>query len=687
MYLDKDQEEEVQNSVQQETGEITWIDREFSWLDFNHRVLEQCKRTDIPATKRLTFIGIAANNLNEFISVRYAQVFSRGEKEYKNKLRDKILSHKREIESCYEEMNKKYHICEYSIPEETAEGGDKEYSKLYSVFRKAIYPVLTPIMVAKNKEIPRMNERDVNFFIKLGYTDDESDDKYCFMQVPHQIPRVYEIKGKKYLIEDIISAFIDEIFNSVKVKEYVLFTVNKNYSEDITIDGSGLAIDQVANAVTRRERNNFIHIDVMNYNFNSDDTKIIKILYKLLHVNKNNLYVTKKNNNNAIGLHFLTGADIEIKEDLEYIKSTYNTNFKPSIPLDLDQDKMFDILDDEDIVLHHPYDSYDLVIRFLKEAANDSKVISIKQTLYRVSSDKSPIVKALADAARKGIQVTVMIELLARFDERRNISLINKLKSAGVNIVYSLEGLKTHCKMCLVVKATKRGMKTYAHMSTGNYNEKTACVYTDISYFTSKSSIGHDLNSLFNMITGISRPGNNMKAISYSPDTLRPKLMEEIKWVCEAPFEENDENKTRRICIKVNAISDEEFVKFILQMAAAHPDVNFNIICRGICSLPSRENILIKSIVGRFLEHSRIYMFEHGGDKKVFISSADLLTRNLDRRIESLVEIDNKSVRKKISKIFESMWEDTANSYVLTGDSWEKVNSEPYINCQNNFTL
>jgi polyphosphate kinase len=269
-----------------------------------------------------------------------------------------------------------------------------------------------------------------------------------------------------------------------------------------------------------------------------------------------------------------------------------------------------------------------------------------------------------------------MIELLARFDERRNISLITKLKSAGVNIVYSLEQMKTHCKMCLVVKATKKGLKTYAHMGTGNYNENTSRIYTDISYFTTRPSIGRDLNAIFNMITGVSTP-ENLKAVSYSPITLMDTLVSEMERIANA------QDEIKEIYIKVNAISDREIVQKILDLADSHKDLKFKIICRGICSLPSRDNVEIKSIVGRFLEHSRIYIFRNGNYWKVFISSADLLTRNLKNRIELLIEISKH--KEKIINIFNEYWKDTANSYQLLNNEWVKNSiKESYINTQNN---
>jgi polyphosphate kinase len=275
-----------------------------------------------------------------------------------------------------------------------------------------------------------------------------------------------------------------------------------------------------------------------------------------------------------------------------------------------------------------------------------------------------------------------MIELLARFDERRNISLIKTLKKAGVNIVYSLEGMKTHCKMCLVVKAGKNGIKTYAHAATGNYNEKTAKLYTDISYFTSRRRICAELNSVFGTITGFGKP-YQMKHVAYSPISLRKTIEDEINHVVECK-----EGKKRRVMIKCNSISDEAMVKFITEKAQENPDVNFLIIVRGICSLVPRENIIIKSVIGRFLEHSRIYSFYDGEKTSTYISSADLLTRNLDKRIEVMVHLTDKRVARRVEKIFIDTWLDTANSWLLKEDlEWHEMEiGENYSNIQDKYT-
>ena len=638
---------------------ITWIDREKSWLEFNDRVLLQHKRTDMPISERIKFIGIAASNLIEFISVRFGACMMQRNKRYVSALRDEIIKQKESIHKTFEGVNQK--LCVFKPINE----GSREL--LDTIFRKNIYPLITPIAVGTNKEVPIFNEKDVNFFIELHHKNDDDKKFYCFLQIPHQLSRLFSVKKQKYLVEDIVEMHLKNIFNNMVIDNYVLFTTY-NFAEDVDKNADIPILTRVNKILDKRRSNNFTFIDIMTYNKNKGGS-IIKKLVKLLNIPKSNIFCTNKTPYSTLGLHFVQSVKIKSKEGVD-LSQVFNSEFKPNKDVLNGEKSVYKRLDkDGDLVLHHPYDSYEPVISFIKEASTDPNVISIKQTLYRVSSEKSPIVKALCDASERGIQVTVMIELLARFDERRNISLIKALKKAGVNIVYSLEGIKTHCKMCLVVKTNKHGeLNTYAHMSTGNYNESTAKVYTDISYFTAKPRICSELNSVFNMISGFGTPVGETKYVSYSPFTLRNEIIKNMKWVVKQP---NSKTDKKIIGIKCNSISDREMVKEILRIADEHPEIEFQIIVRGICSLPPRKNIKIKSIVGRFLEHSRIYTFRAGNKVKTFISSADLLTRNLDRRIELLVEITDKTIRKKVTKLFKDAWNDVSNTYWLDEDTVE----------------
>ena len=670
-----------------ETPVALFINRELSWLDFNDRVIAQYNRTDVPFHDRLTFLGIAASNLDEFISVRFSGLFhdmERSESDELNATYRKVLSRiteQREKINTY--VNK-------GIPERMSNSivryGDERFKltdKLKRYFKHEIFPILTPISLGSNKEVPKFNDNDVNFFIKLASNQEGVKSTYCFLQIPHQIPRTIRMGKHYYFVEDIVRSMFDEIFNNSIIESYILFKVIKECDTEVDHDDNISIIDRVNNVLVKREENNVIFLDVeMDHEDLSTSSSLLKKLTKLLKVERKHVYSI---NTKTVGLRTIAHQylkakpfrKVDIEGDVEW------KSFKPKLPSELlDETSIFDYLDDDDLILHHPYHSYDTVVGFIQEASNDPDVISIKQTLYRVSSEKSPIIQALCNAAMSGKKVTVMLELLARFDERQNINLINKLNQSGCNIVYSLEGLKTHCKMCIVTKATKKGIVTYSHVGTGNYNEKTANIYTDISYLTSNRAIGHDLSSLFNMITGFSKP-DELKRIKYSPYTLRPTLVDEMTRCCE----ESSIEDPSHIYIKINSLSDVSMVATMEKLIERYPTCQWHITVRGICSLPALDrytNVTIKSIVGRFLEHSRIYGFVSKGKDRVYISSADMLTRNLDKRIEILCPINDKSCKARLFDILKTFENDTINSWYATENGFIQREMTD-VNCHNEF--
>jgi len=697
---------------------VDYIDRDLSWVQFNHRVIEQTKRIDIPYHERIKFIGIAASNLDEFISVRFSKHLAQenADEHYIARLRKDIEAQKQEIAAVAKEFV-------YDVPaiSEKVIRPDEEYRKaVKSTFRRDIYAALSPIGVDQNKEVPLFKDGELNLFIKVRDNNKESNGSgYCFIQIPHQLGRIFKVKGGYMFIEDIILANLDSLFSNKKIVGSVLFTVSKEYSEKVDKDTFTPIINRVNKVLVNRNANNITSIDVVEHS----DTKssLIKHLVKLLKVPKKHVF--KFTDSKYLAMQYFVSKPFK-KIDYEPNKISgkcWNKSFEAKTPSELIGEKyILDYLDDEDLIVHHPYETYDVVTGFIQEASMNKDVISIKQTLYRVSSEKSPIIEALCNAAKNGIKVTVMLELLARGDESQNIRLISKLKEAGCNVVYSLEGLKTHAKMCIVTKYTKKhGITIYSHVATGNYNEKTARIYTDISYFTSKSRIGLDLTKIFNMISGFSEP-SELKVLSYSPTTLRQTLYEEMDKCVEycnasadqesltrsTPSDASDSADTAsasvgskpltRIGIKINALSDLAMVKKLEEVSeAAGGNIQIDIICRGVCSLvPRRENIRVKSIVGRFLEHSRIYTFTRGKKTKVYISSADLLTRNLDRRIETLIPITDSKCKKKILDIFYAHLDDTANSWDMDENgNYKRIDTKygnlegiKYQNTQNDYT-
>lgn len=633
------------------------IKRDESWLDYNSRVIRQIIRTgehDLTKANALQFIGIASHNLDEFISVRFSDMEDRQiMKKDKRKFLDRIRLQRASILTLYRDQfqQKDYH---------------KNFSKnkkIKEIFYKNILPVLTPILVASNKEIPRLNENDINFFIKLKKTETEPS-ALCFLQIPFQLKRLYKYNDDKnfILIEDIVQEFLKDIFNTREISSFVLFRVIKKFNKEIVHDKKESIVSRVNDVLIKRESNDIVFIDAKIMDGKAG--KLLNTLRKLLKVNKENIEMYCETSD-VIGLHYVNKDVIKDVFDIEpqVLEQKYPEEL-------VGHSSIMDYLDEDDLLLHHPFDTFDVTIQFLKEAVNDAKTLSIKQTLYRVTSSKSPVVKLLCEAATKGIQVTVMLELLARFDERNNISLINVLKNSGVNIVYSLENYKTHCKMLLITKESKKGIKLYSHVSTGNYNEETSKLYTDFSYFTSRTKIGMDLNSIFNMITGFSVP-DKFNTVSCSPYGLFNRIKDEINTLVETTSEE----RPSTVLIKVNSLNDPQIVELITETAKNNPTIEFNIICRGICTLKPTKNIKIKSIVGRFLEHSRMYAFIQKGKKsKVFISSADLLTRNLFKRIEVMVPVLDRDISRRLVSIFSVYWDDVLDTWWLKEDgTWEKA--------------
>ena len=629
----------MEEQVVDSDKKMTMIHRDVSWLNFNQRVINQHLRPDFSAYERFKFIEIGIHNLNEFIGVRYAGY--EGDEETKKVIEAGISTQKAMINTLLDRAFDKAFNNYLDIDDE-----DDDYDKL------DLIDALVPVSLSSNKEIPIFKEDEINYFIKLEDNNEENI-TYCFLQVPRELGRIYKPANSECYtsIDSLITENFDKIFKGKRIVSYAAFKVIKRHDEEVEKDPTISIKDRITKVINSQEKNQIIAIDVYPY-----DGAVVKKLRKVLGVEKSMVFQFSKS------LFIATDYFDDKANHIDAILCLEKpeTKFRP-VKVDLDTDSIFEYLDDKDLILHHPFESFQTVIDFINEAANDPKVISIRQTLYRVSSIKSPIIKALCDAAKNGKKVVVMLELLARFDEKQNVRLINTLKEAGCTVVYSIEGIKTHAKMCVVARKSKAGVKLYAHMGTGNYNEKTAVQYTDFSYFTSNSDLIKDLVSIFNMITGFSDPGE-LSQVSYSPFTLRNTLMEEFNACIKYTLEHSDTPALIRI--KVNSICDDEIARKIIE--AADAGVNIEIICRGICSIvPHRENLKIKSIIGRFLEHSRMYHFRTAplAMGRLYISSADLLTRNLDKRIEILVPIFSREVHRILGTLFIKYWDDTRNTY------------------------
>ena len=650
MKLNMDLYEMEQKGTIKSKGKF--INRELSWIDFNKRVLYCASAKKQLMNERLNFLSITDSNLNEFIAVRFSNSFKNKKKEPYKEIRDSIKKFIRLQYKCYNNIKQDLKENENIEITKISKLDKKEIIKVKSVFLSNIFPLLTPICVGISNDIVNLENGQLCIACKIN----QNGTNYLnIIPIDKRIPKIIKVNNKVVLTEDVIINFLDNIFINKEIISSGVFKVIKDENVEIEHDTSRFLLDRMKDTIMKRNLSKplmlFIRKDC------DEDLK-----YSIM-----NLYYVPKS-------HVIHTEMIDYTRFNEKILSD-KCSYKPFKPMKYENKgehySLFDALDEEDIMLNHPYDSYETVVKFIEHAAFDPDVLAIKQTLYRVSSYDSPIVNALCNAAKNGKHVAVLIEIKARFDEENNIRLISKLQNAGAIVLLGLEYLKTHCKMCVVIKKTDDGNKIYSHIGTGNYNEKTAKIYTDISYLTSNQKVGMDLLMVFNILAGISTPDEKMNKISYSPVTLRKTLLKSI----DREIENKKKGKHAEIFMKVNSLSDKIMVNKLYE--AASKGVKIYILCRGACSIVANDNIIVKSVVGRFLEHSRIYYFENNKNPEYYISSADLLTRNLDRRIEILLPIKDNNGIKKLKYIIEALKKDTKNSFIMNNKGeFMKVNGD-----------
>lgn len=640
-----------------------YLSRELSWIEFNKRVLFQTVRKDVPLIERCSFLDITSSNMDEFIMVRLSSILNKlkhgvrepelsgmyPQDEYYATLKA-IKSFKELQDDCYEYLVNTLEFNNIRIVK-YKDLNDFEKKYIDNIFYQNIFPLLTPINIDSTNQFPVIRSKQLNIIVSLEDSINTDLQVISFIPLESSLDLIYKLPTKSndsryILLEEIIYANLDKIYRNKKIIDYGLVKILREADIELSHDVSTYIVDRMRKTLQERKFSDPIFMDITS----NVSKSLQKVLMKIFEINKSHVYEFD-NSFNYKALHEI------------YLEGETYQKFTPQYPSELiGEVDMFSAIDNGDILLHSPYESYDPVIKFLEHAANDNSVVSIRQTLYRVSSIDSPIVNALCNAASRGKQVTVILEIKARFDEERNISLIEKLKNSGVQLIYGTENYKTHCKfICIVRKAkNKRGFKLYSHIGTGNYNDKTANIYTDISYFTSKFKIGIDILQVFNMLSGFSEPTNDINKIYFSPYNLRSQLIKKID--NEIKFVKN--NKPAIITIKVNSLSDKIIIDKLYEASKA--GVRIMVFCRGICSMkPINKNIMIRSIVGRFLEHSRIYYFHNNKQPEVYISSADLLTRNLDKRFELMVQIEDNDCRNKLLKILSMYYKDTFNSFQM----------------------
>jgi len=653
-----------------------YTNRELSWLEFNERVLEEATDKTNPVMERLKFLAITASNLDEFFMVRVSAL-QRNESTTPDPSGRTPMEQLAAIYARVHGMVQKQYSCfsRSLIPAMEREGiRFLSYAQLTNVqreqvdtyFHQVLYQVLTPMAIDQSRPFPTINNRTVNIFVELApdkeagtvrtveWDDDQlrwfitekavKGPKYAVVQVPTVVPRIVPVQtdgiGRDYiLLENIILEHIGQLFLGHTVTRTALLRVTRNSDLDIDEEDTDDLLDEVTRSIKSRRWGDPVRVEVTK----GISKPALKLLEKSLGLSGDKIYETRGPLDFTVWMAFSMLP--------EFAKLQYEPAETRPVPEFVNRASMFSVIRKRDVLVHHPYMSFDCVVRFVREAAADANVLAIKQTLYRVSG-QSPIVKALMQAAENGKQVTVLVELKARFDEENNINWAKQLEKSGVHVVYGLTGLKTHCKVCLVVRREKNGnIRRYMHLGTGNYNEATAKIYTDIGLFTCDDAFGQDSSVLFNVLTGYVK-GATWKKFAVAPTTLREAFTELIQTERENALQ----GKPAAITAKMNSLSDVAIIDELYK--ASQAGVKIRLLVRGICCLKPglpglSENITVCSIVGRYLEHSRIFVFENAGQPRAFLSSADWMGRNLNRRIEVLFPIEDEAIKHEVITLLE----------------------------------
>jgi polyphosphate kinase len=671
----------------------SYVNRELSWIEFNYRVLSEARDKTLPLFERLKFLSITASNFDEFYMVRVASLKDMVHAKYTKpdiagmkppEQLERISGRTHELVALqYSTYNRSLlpalkqnglRVVQYHEDLSEEEG---RYADSY--FERNVYPVLTPMAVDSSRPFPLVRNKSLNIAALLQKKSGEEELEFAMVQVPSVLPRIVELPtGKKeeravILLEQIMERNIGSLFLNYNVITAHPFRIMRN--ADLTIDEEEAEdlLEEIKKQLKKRQWGEAIRLEVEE----KMDKRLLKILKRELSISSADIFEIA----GPLDLTFL--MKMYGMEGFDRLKAV--PYIPQQVPRLMNEDDIFTNIRGGDILLHHPYETFDPVVNFVKTAASDRSVLAIKQTLYRVSGN-SPIIAALAEAADNGKQVSVLVELKARFDEENNINWAKKLEKAGCHVIYGLVGLKTHSKITLVVRREEDGIRRYVHLGTGNYNDSTAKLYTDFGLMTCNPQIGEDATAVFNMLSGYSEPLHWNKLV-LAPIWLRARFLRMIRR--EAKNAEN--GKTAHIMAKMNSLCDKEIIAALYEASCA--GVKIELIVRGICSLKAgvpglSENITVHSIVGNFLEHARIFYFENDNSPELYMGSADWMPRNLDRRVEIMFPVEDEILTEQILHVLKVQFQDNVKAHILKSDgTYEKPDKrgKVLVNSQEQF--
>ena len=636
--------------------------RELSWLQFNTRVLKQVQDESLPLLERLKFLAIYGTNLDEFYMIRVAglkKLFAAGiivsgadrltPLQQLREIRQYLHQEQQVLEHCMSGILKKLEVEGISI-KSYDEVNQHEKNQLNRFFYEDIYPVIIPIAIDSTHPFPHLNNLSFGLIVKLKDSDDESIERFGIIRVPRVLSRFVELGSGTYVpIESVVAKHVEDLFPGYELSKYASFRVTRNADISIEEEEADDFMEILEEGLKLRRKGEMVRLEIGS----NSDSEIINFFNRHTNVYKDDIYKFHT------FLNLSSLWQIVGNKDFAHLLLP---PFKPkTLPPLESSENIFTTLEKQDVLLYHPSKSFTPIVNFIQTASKDPNVVSIKMTLYR-SGTNSPIVQALMNASESGKQVTVMVELKARFDEENNLIWAKALEKAGAHVIYGIKGFKVHAKATLVTRRTNGKLKQYAHVGTGNYNPATAKIYTDMSYMTSKDVITNDLTRFFHFLTGFSKKGK-LNELYMAPAQIKPKLLSLIQ-------NEARKAKDGHIIAKINSLVDEDVIRALYK--ASQAGTKIELIVRGICCLKPgiegvSENIKVISILGKYLEHPRTFYFKND-DSQVYISSADWMPRNLVRRIELLTAIKDETSKDKIIQILKLQCSDNALAHELQSD-------------------